>query len=522
MEIQQIVYGKITECMKTIYAFCVSRTSNTHEAEDLSQEIIKELFRSANSLKDIKAFYGWMWGVANNVYKAYIRNNKKVFHYRLDETIEGTSSSNPELELIQNENLNVLRRELSLLSKFHRKATIMYYIENKSCKHISQEFEISLEMVKYFLFKSRKLLKEGMSMSRNYGEKSYNPAAFSVDVWMEENEYKLYYELFKRKLPGNILMVAYYNSMSLGEISMELGVSVPYLEDEINILKEHNLIKQLKNARYQSNIVIFTQSCEEDIFKKTKGIFESVADEIFEFIQKKEAEIRKINFKISGNKNTLYWLVSHIALLQGRIMARKELRGNERFPMLSNGTHGFVWGNNSEQSNVLFNGIYGDCEVEPDGDWVNVCNYKIIHKCQEFHPEEEDIAVLVEAARADIKESNSEKLIDLIKEGYILNNDGSYDVNFPVLTERQYDELVKLLEPVIEMITENIKKIIEEVTNVVQNHAPVQLADICTTISLIKYHTYAVGYIVEEMCGKGFLTAPNSLEKLGMYAVIKK
>ncbi len=522
MDMQQIVYVKITECMKTIYAFCVTRTSNTHEAEDLSQEILKELFKSANSLKDIEAFYGWMWAVANNVYKVYLRNNKKAKNYGLDETVEGTSNNNPELEVLQNEDLNVLRRELTLLSEFHRKATIMYYIENKSCKHISQELEITLEMVKYFLFKSRKLLKEGMNMSRKYGEKSYNPAAFSVDVWMEENEYGLYYELFNRKLPGNILMATYYNSMSVGEISMELGVSVPYLEDEINILKEHNLIKQLKNARYQSNMVIFTQSCEEDIYKKTKNIYELVAEELFQFIQKKEEEIRKINFKILSNKNILYWLVSHIALLQGRIMAQEELMGNESFPMLSNGTHGFIWGNNSEQSNILFNGIYGDCEVETDGDWVNVCNYKIIEKCQQFHPQEDDIKVLLEVARAESKVSNDEKLIELIKEGYILNKAGNYNVNFPVLTQNQYDGLIKLLQPVIEMISKNIKEIINEVTNIVQNHAPIHLGDICPTISLIKYHTYAVGYIVEEMCGKRYLTVPNSLDKLGMYGVLKK
>ena len=52
------------------------------------------------------------------------------------------------------------------------------YINGLSCSQTSQKLGISLEMVKYYLFKTRKLLKEGIGMEREYGEKSYNPAKF--------------------------------------------------------------------------------------------------------------------------------------------------------------------------------------------------------------------------------------------------------------------------------------------------------------------------------------------------------
>jgi hypothetical protein len=35
-------------------------------------------------------------------------------------------------------------------------------------------------MVKYYLFKTRKILKEGIGMTREYGEKSYNPGTFRM------------------------------------------------------------------------------------------------------------------------------------------------------------------------------------------------------------------------------------------------------------------------------------------------------------------------------------------------------
>lgn len=71
-------------------------------------------------------------------------------------------------------------RELSLLSKQYREIIVAYYFTGKSCSEISADLGISTEMVKYYLFKTRKILKEGIGMSREFGEKSYNPGTF---VW---------------------------------------------------------------------------------------------------------------------------------------------------------------------------------------------------------------------------------------------------------------------------------------------------------------------------------------------------
>jgi len=53
-----MVYGKVADSMKTIFAFCLTRTPNRVEAEDLSQEIVMEVLKSADSLREEQAFYG--------------------------------------------------------------------------------------------------------------------------------------------------------------------------------------------------------------------------------------------------------------------------------------------------------------------------------------------------------------------------------------------------------------------------------------------------------------------------------
>ena len=70
-------------------------------------------------------------------------------------------------------------------------------------------------------------------MNRTLGEKSYNPVRFEIDFWGtkagDDNEYRSFRE---RKIRGNILLAAYYTPISAQELSIELGVAMPYLEDE--------------------------------------------------------------------------------------------------------------------------------------------------------------------------------------------------------------------------------------------------------------------------------------------------
>ena len=64
---------KIAEVSKTIFSYCMAKTPTREEAEDLSQDILLELIRSAEKIRDDRAFYAFMWGVAGNVYQQWYR-----------------------------------------------------------------------------------------------------------------------------------------------------------------------------------------------------------------------------------------------------------------------------------------------------------------------------------------------------------------------------------------------------------------------------------------------------------------
>lgn len=39
----------------------MARTSNQHEAEDLAQDIVLEIVKSSQNIRDDRAFYGFIW-----------------------------------------------------------------------------------------------------------------------------------------------------------------------------------------------------------------------------------------------------------------------------------------------------------------------------------------------------------------------------------------------------------------------------------------------------------------------------
>ena len=124
----------ITENMKSIFGFALTRLGNENESEDLASDILYEIIRSAQNVKDEERFYGFMWKIAENTYKDYLRKKaRNVSRFtELDENIADESESALD-EIIQKEEMNLLRRELSLLSKQYRDATVLYYMEKLSC-----------------------------------------------------------------------------------------------------------------------------------------------------------------------------------------------------------------------------------------------------------------------------------------------------------------------------------------------------------------------------------------------------
>ncbi len=344
----------VEENLKTIFAYALSRVPNKDDAEDLTNDIVLAILQSADKIKNDNAFYGYVWGIASNTYRKFIRKKSRVAFGEIDDNTSDKFDFTE--ELFAKDDILKLRREIAMLSKEYRECTIAYYYDELSCAEISIKSGISLEMVKYYLFKTRKILKEGICMEREFGEKSFKPAPFEFVTIFSGNFNREYHNLFSRKLPGQILISAYYTPMTIRELVMELGVASVYLEDEIAMLEKYDLLSKTSKGKYQTNIIIFTDEFTKEFYLKAARIVEPALTEIVSSVKEKLGQIRKLNSiceRLSDNR--LLWSLLWPIMRQGNEKFIKEYPQFQEKDMLYDGATGTNYG----ISNYEFDNEFG-------------------------------------------------------------------------------------------------------------------------------------------------------------------
>ena len=312
MEFEKVA-ALVQENMKTIFAYALSRVSNRNDAEDLAGEIILAILQSAPRIRDDNAFFGYIWAIAANTYKKFLRKRSRVHIEELDENVPSREDFVEEMENLQE--LNALYRELSLLSREYRECTIAYYFDGLSCAETASRLHISLEMVKYYLFKTRKILKEGIVMEREFGTRSYKTADFRFHTIYAGQVNWEYHNLFTRKLPGNILDCVYYTPMTIRELAIELGVAAAYLEDEIGLLEKYHLIRALSGGKYQTNLVVFTKDFRNEFNRTVEEFLTEDVGAILSSMRAKLSELRELGFIGSAlEENRLLWALLFVVI----------------------------------------------------------------------------------------------------------------------------------------------------------------------------------------------------------------
>lgn len=518
---REVAAELLQNSLKDIFAFSVSRLYDKQDAEDLTNDIILEVLSSADRLQNDEAFYGYMWKIAENTFKRFIRN-KSIPKIEFNEKFLGAYWETPENKCIENEELLHLRRELSLLSKQYREVTVKYYIHNKTVAGISKEMKISEEMVKYYLFKTRKILKEGVNMDRKYGEKSYNPSKFGINFWGGGGDNSYVWQTFERKLPGNIVLAAYDKPLTIKELSLELGVATPYLEEELEILLRNKFIKQIGD-KYQTDFLIFKTPYELEFQEKipSSDICNTTAMKICDIVEELLPDFRKKDLGIQLDDNQLRWFVVNFALINA--LGDFEEKNKEKFgpyPVLIGKTYGFVYGHDNDYEFNNFEGIYGCCFNKNRTAHYTAVNYNTIIKCQRWNggnstrTERMCDAILENAVQPD-----DVAVAQLISENMIKVLDGKLTANFPVFTSKEDYLMRKDLKNIINSVVVCMDKICSTATKILKRHTPKYFYDRCEQMCYIRHQADAMAVIIEKLVSYGYLVVPGEKTNLTVFGV---
>ena len=512
----------LSENLTAIYGYAFSKLYDKDKADDLASEIVYEIIVSARNLQNEKAFWGFAWKIAENTFRRFIRKSQLAAQtVELTEENIGVYDLSPEQEYIEkeieSEQIYLLRRELSLLKKTHREVCVAYYVDNKSCSQIAKEQNISVEMVKYHLFKTRKLLKEGIGMTRILGEKSYNPGTFRLDFWGDKNKY---YDLFNRKLPGSIVLAAYYEAMTAEALSVELGVSMPYLEEEIEILEAAGVLKKIGD-KYQTNIVIITDAYEKEFVRNTSAVYATVSKSVFEKATSLLPQIRELDFH--GNDyddNRLLFGLLNLAFVKSYILARnKSPLGNPN--SLPIGCNGWIFGYDNDYANHHFHGVTMETWNKSGTAWYSAENYRVIKRAQMY--DHYDFRNKSEALCDAIlgKDANRENpaLPWLIENKLILCENNKLSANFLVFDRPVLEQVTGILSDIIEEVANCMIDISNKAEKILAEHAPTSLKEQCGDIAKIHHRLDVAAFLLEELIKEDKLIVPNEKTPICIWGV---
>jgi len=514
----------IAQTAKAIFLYCRARTGTKEEAEDLSQDILLALLKSSENLRDDKAFYGFMWAVAGNVYKNWCKAREKAALCGLDENTPDKAM--PLCELLENEtDVQQLYRELSLLTQQHRTAMVLYYFNRKKVSEISSAMGVSESMVKFLLFKSRKILKEGMTMQRTQGELSFNPRRMWLGFWGSGGN--PFFKLCENNLIAqNILLACYNDRCTAEEISVQIGVAVAYLERDLQILCEHGVLAQ-KGGRYETTVVIFTRDFLEEADCKTLPQQRAIARVVGSFLEKNLAQIKAIGFYQGKNEdNLLKWHIAAL-LLEQAVFQKYQDSLNIEFPTRLPGCKAFVTGIEDFPERDAVYGNFGTSGLNnARGDLIRFLDFTINGELDHlyFFNRPDRVNVILNIAKGKTKRlSENDKLeaLELVNRGFADMAGDELRLKLPVFTAGQFKHLLVIMEPAMREIAEQTRQAMAIATDILVQHTPVHLKKEAEGIGWLNMFSTAITAPVKLMLDDGTLCPAAENSHPTAYVVLK-
>ena len=174
---------KLLEVAHTSVSYqCRKMMPRQEDAEDLTQEVLLAVYQKIDTLKEPKAFWGWLNRIAaTHCMNALSRNHidlqfaeDKDGHSVVDDLEELDEHSIPDKALDNAETARMIDEIVSGLPEAQRMSTLLYYYNEMSVKEIAQIMNVPENTVKSRLNLARKAIKDKVLDYEKQGVKLYS------------------------------------------------------------------------------------------------------------------------------------------------------------------------------------------------------------------------------------------------------------------------------------------------------------------------------------------------------------
>lgn len=293
--------------MDKVFFYCVKRCNNRIDAEDLSQDILLDIMININKGIKIENFDYYIWQICKSHYSKYVarkvKDREKIMTIEeIDEPGNDISSLD---KLINSEKIAMINVAIKLLSSDYSEILYSYYVEDRTLSFIANKMDLPLGTVKRRLFDIRNKLKEYLKMERLNGKKAFVPKKYqthrSGGAYLNPEDYT--YGLIEQ----NLLLHSYGNPCSLEDYAIEMGISLPYIENIVKTLEHATLLIKDEKGKYLTNFIMVDKNTDCKVLNLIKQRADEYTNLIVEYCKKHFNEWKKLVNNPLLDDNKLMW-----------------------------------------------------------------------------------------------------------------------------------------------------------------------------------------------------------------------
>ena len=311
MKKQDLLKAIDQELLEKLFGFCYVRTRDSYEAQELCSDIALALVEAAHSEGEIQDLYGFIWRVARNVYADFSekkRKNSDRYSYEElgDVADEAFAEENDDAE-----SLRQIYRSIAFLTCAYREVMIAYYLDGLPIAQIAKQQNTRENAIRQRLFSARQLIRNEVTNM----ESAKKPLALQplpqFIIWgigdCGRNDPRT---VCTRKMSYYILLSCMEKPKTAKEISDELYVPMPFVEDELEILTkgqngEYGMIRKLENGKYTLNFPLLGQQQVEalwvNVCRKLLSLFSEGVNRFVEAHKEEYLALPYINRRVDLN-----------------------------------------------------------------------------------------------------------------------------------------------------------------------------------------------------------------------------
>ncbi|WP_088072830.1 RNA polymerase sigma factor [Gottfriedia luciferensis] len=146
-----------------VFAVALKVSTNQKDAEDISQEVFLQLYRSLENFSGESTFATWIYRITMNKAIDFKRKQVRLQEHEtgeLNATIPGKNILSPEEALLKNIDKELIHSYLIELPPAYSDVLKLYYFEELTYGEIALKLNVAVKTVESRLYRAKRLLKD--------------------------------------------------------------------------------------------------------------------------------------------------------------------------------------------------------------------------------------------------------------------------------------------------------------------------------------------------------------------------